>query len=91
MNKADLVSKIATDAEITKVKAEVLLKAFTDSIKEALKAGEKVVLIGFGTFSVIDRKARVGKHPQTGKKIKIPARKAAKFKAGKDFKEMVNK
>ena len=91
MNKADLVHKIATDTEITKAKAEIALKAMMGGIKDALKNNEKVILVGFGTFSVLERKARSGRHPQTGKKIKIPASKNAKFKAGKELKAEVNK
>jgi DNA-binding protein HU-beta len=85
MTKAELVEKIAKDAEITKAKAEVALKAFLDGVTEALKAGDKVIFVGFGSFSVSDGKARVGRNPQTGQEIKIAARKAVGFSAGKQL------
>jgi len=91
MNKAGLVQQIATEAEITKAKADQALLAVMNGVKEALQDGEKVTLVGFGTFSVSERKARKGRHPQTGKKIKIPASKTVKFKAGKELKETLNK
>ena len=89
MTKADLVEKVAKDAEITKVKAEAAVKALLDGVTGALKAGEKVTFVGFGSFSVSDRKARVGRNPQTGKEIKIAARKAVGFSAGKPLKDAV--
>jgi len=85
MNKAELVDKIAKDAEITKAQANEALDSFTKSVVTALKKGDKVTLVGFGTFSVTKRTARIGRNPQTGKEIKIPAKKVAKFKAGKEF------
>ncbi len=91
MNKSDLVSQIAKNAGITKTKADATFTALIDGIKGALNEGDKVTLIGFGTFSVNERKARIGRHPRTGKKIKIAASKAAKFKVGKELKEMLNK
>jgi DNA-binding protein HU-beta len=91
MNKADLVHKIATEAELTNAKADAALNAIMEGVKESLKNGEKVTLVGFGTFSVSERKARNGIHPQTGKKINIPASKTVKFTVGKEFKEIVNK
>ena len=90
MTKADLVNAIAEKAGLSKADAEKSLKAFTDAIEEALKAGEKVSLVGFGTFSVGERAAREGQNPQTGAKIKIPAAKVPKFKAGKALKDAVN-
>ncbi|PLX85303.1 MAG: DNA-binding protein HU [Desulfuromonas sp.] len=90
MTKADLVNAIAEKAGLTKADAEKALKAVTDTIEEALKAGEKVSLVGFGTFSVGDRAAREGQNPQTGEKIKIAAAKVPKFKAGKALKDAVN-
>lgn len=90
MTKAELVNAIAEKAELTKVDAEGALKAFAEAITDALKAGEKVALVGFGTFSVGDRAARTGQNPQTGKKIEIPAAKVPKFKAGKALKDAVN-
>ncbi|HEX5552645.1 MAG TPA: HU family DNA-binding protein [Chitinophagaceae bacterium] len=85
MNKAELVDKIAKDADITKAQANEALDSFTKSVVTTLKKGDKVTLVGFGTFSVTKRAARVGRNPQTGKEIKIPAKKVAKFKAGKEF------
>ncbi|MBX5438278.1 MAG: HU family DNA-binding protein [Thermoflavifilum sp.] len=85
MNKAELIDKIAKDAGITKAQANDALDAFTSAVVETLKKGGKVTLVGFGTFSVSKRNARNGRNPQTGKIIKIPAKKVAKFKAGKAF------
>ena len=90
MNKTDLIDAIAAKAEISKKDAEVALKATIESIEEALKNNEKVVLVGFGTFSVKERAARTGRNPSTGKTIKIAASKAPAFKAGKELKEKVN-
>ncbi len=90
MTKADLVNAIAEKAGINKTDAEKALKAFTDSVTEALKAGEKVALVGFGTFSVGQRAARTGQNPQTGAKIEIAAANTPKFKAGKALKDAVN-
>jgi nucleoid DNA-binding protein len=87
MTKTDLIDKIAKDCKISKVSATKALDSFVDGIKRSLKKGEKVTLIGFGTFSVTQRKARKGRNPQTGKEIKIPARKAPKFAAGKALKD----
>ena len=85
MNKAELVSAIADKAELSKKDAEAALKAFTDVIAEELKKGEKIQLVGFGTFEVSERAARTGRHPQTGEEMTIPASKAPKFKALKDL------
>ncbi|MEX0966105.1 MAG: HU family DNA-binding protein [Bacteroidia bacterium] len=85
MNKGDLINRIADDAEISKAEAQNVLNIFTNSISDSLKGGDKVTLVGFGTFSVTDRAARKGRNPQTGKEIDIPARKVVKFKAGKDL------
>ena len=90
MTKADLVNSIAEKAGLNKADAEKALKAFTDAVTDALKAGEKVSLVGFGTFSVGDRAARTGQNPQTGAKIEIPAAKVPKFKAGKALKDSIN-
>ena len=90
MNKTELVAAIAEQTELTKKDAEKALKAFTDVVTAELKKGEKIQLVGFGTFEVVERAARTGKNPQTGKSIKIPASKAPKFKAGKGLKETVN-
>lgn len=83
MNKGELISQIASDAGITKAQATSALDSFTESISGALKKGDKVTLVGFGTFSVSKRSARTGRNPQTGKTIDIPAKTIAKFKPGK--------
>ena len=90
MNKTELVAAVADQAEISKKDAEKALAAFTAVVTDELKKGEKVQLVGFGTFEVSERAARTGKNPQTGKAIKIPASKAPKFKAGKALKDTVN-
>jgi DNA-binding protein HU-beta len=90
VTKADLVNSIAEKAGLSKSDAEKALKAFTDAVAEALKAGEKVSLVGFGTFSVGERAARQGQNPQTGAKINIAAAKVPKFKAGKALKDSIN-
>ena len=90
MNKTELVAAIAEQAEISKKDAEKALKAFTETVAEQLKNGDKIQLVGFGTFEVAERAARTGKNPQTGEAIKIPASKAPKFKAGKALKDVVN-
>ena len=82
MTKAELIDKVAKDAKITKAAAGKAIDAVVDGITKALKKGDRVALVGFGTFSVSKRKARTGRNPQTGKPIKIAARKVAKFKAG---------
>ena len=87
MTKTDLIGKMAKDSKLSKAAAGKALDSFVDGVKRALKKGEKVTLIGFGTFSVTQRKARKGRNPQTGKEIKIPARKAPKFSAGKALKD----
>ena len=90
MNKTELVAKIAEQANITKKDAEAALKAFTDTVAAELKAGEKIQLVGFGTFEVSERAAREGRNPHTGEVMKIAASKAPKFKAGKALKDAVN-
>jgi len=90
VTKADLVNAMAEKAGLSKADAEKALKGFTDAVTDALKAGDKVALVGFGTFSVGERAARTGKNPQTGAQIKIPAAKSPKFKAGKALKDAVN-
>ena len=90
MNKAELIAAIAENAEISKKDAEKALKAFTDVVTKELKKGEKVQLVGFGTFEVAARAAREGRNPATNKTIKIPASKAPKFKAGKALKDEIN-
>ena len=90
MNKTELVAAIADEAGLSKKDAEKALKAFTDVVTEELKKGEKVQLVGFGTFEVSERAAREGRNPQTGAAMKIAASKAPKFKAGKAFKDLIN-
>ena len=90
MNKAELVSAIAEDAQLTKVEAEKSLTGILDALTNCLAGGDKVTLVGFGTFSVADRAARTGQNPQTGKKIEIAASTAPKFKAGNTLKALVN-
>lgn len=89
MNKAELVSAVAEKAELTKKDAEKAINAVIDSIKGALHAGDKVSLVGFGTFEVRTRAARSGRNPQTGATIKIPAGKVPAFRPGKELKESV--
>lgn len=89
MNKAELVDKIAADAGTTKKEAAALLDSFTETVTKTLKKGDTVTLVGFGTFSVTKRAARVGRNPQTGEALKIKAKKVAKFKAGKDLAEKI--
>jgi DNA-binding protein HU-beta len=91
MTKADLITAVAQKAELTKKDADAALTAVIDSITEALKKGEKVQLVGFGSFEVRERAAREGVNPQTQKKIKIPASKVPAFKAGKALKDAVAK
>jgi DNA-binding protein HU-beta len=85
MNKAELIDAIASKAEISKVDAKKALDAFVDATATALKKGDRVALVGFGSFSVSSRAARKGRNPQTGKEIKIAAKKVVKFKAGSEL------
>jgi DNA-binding protein HU-beta len=85
MNKAELIAQIAEEAGITKTQANIALDSFVGSVTKTLKKGDKVTLVGFGTFSVSKRAARNGRNPQTGEVIKIKARKVARFKAGKEL------
>ena len=91
MNKADLIARIAEEADLSKKSAEAALNAFVDAVEGALKKGEKVQLVGFGSFEVRKRAARKGRNPQTKEEIKIPASKAPVFRAGKALKDLVNK
>lgn len=91
MNKAELIELIASDAEITKTSAERALSSAIENIIKTVTKGDDVQLIGFGTFKSSNRSARVGRNPQTGAEIKIPAAKTVKFTAGKAFKDAVNK
>ena len=90
MNKTELVAAMAEQTNLSKKDAEAALKAFIDVVSEELKKGEKVQLVGFGTFEVSERAAREGRNPQTGKTMKIAACKAPKVKAGKALKDAVN-
>ena len=90
MNKTELVAAIAEKAELSKKDAEKALKAFTETVAETLQNGDKIQLVGFGTFEVSERAAREGRNPQTGETMKIAASKAPKFKAGKALKDMIN-
>lgn len=90
MNKSDLVNKISEKSGLSRKDAESALKAFTDTVVETLQQGEKVSLVGFGTFDVRERAARKGLNPRTKETIDIPASKAPAFKAGKAFKEALN-
>ena len=89
MNKAELVARIAEDAGITKTQANASIDSFVDAVTKTLKKGEKVTLVGFGTFTVSKRLARNGRNPQTGETIKIKAKKVARFKPGKDLAEKI--
>ena len=90
MNKTELIEAMAKQAGLSKKDADAALKAFTDTVAKELKKGEKVTLIGFGTFEVGKRAARTGRNPQTGATIKIKAAKTPKFKAGKALNDTVN-
>ncbi len=85
MNKAELIAQLAEDAGVTKTQANAALDSFISAVTKTLKKGDKVTLVGFGTFSVSKRAARTGRNPQTGAAIKIKAKKVAKFKAGKEL------
>ena len=90
MNKNDLISKVSDSSGLSKVDASSAVDAVIDSIIGAMKSGDDVRLVGFGTFSVADRKASEGRNPRTGEKIMIPASKQPKFKAGKGLKDALN-
>ena len=90
MNKTELVAAMAEQTNLSKKDAEAALKAFVDVVSEELKKGEKIQLVGFGTFEVTERAAREGRNPRTGEMMSIAASKAPKFKAGKALKDIVN-
>ena len=90
MNKQELIAAIANRTELSKKDAEKALKAFTEVVEEELKKGEKIQLVGFGTFEVSERAAREGRNPQTGETMQIAASKSPKFKAGKALKDAIN-
>ena len=89
MTKAELVAKIASEGGIIKSQAEKALDGFVSAVSAALSGGDKITLVGFGTFSVAERSQREGRNPRTGEKIKIPASKVVKFKAGKTLIEKI--
>ena len=91
MNKAELIEAISNEAKITKADAQRAVDGLVDATTKALKKGDRITLVGFGSFSVAKRAARNGRNPQTGKAIKIAAKKVAKFKAGADLAAKVNK
>ena len=90
MNKTELINQIAESVDINKKEAGDALQAFMGAVTDTVKKGDKLTLIGFGTFSVTERKARDGRNPQTGKAIKIPAKKVVKFKVGSKLSDAVN-
>ncbi len=90
MNKAQLIDAIAGDSGLTKADAKKALDSFINVTSEALKSGDRISLIGFGSFSVSERSARTGRNPQTGKEIEIAAKKVVKFKAGSELGDAVN-
>lgn len=90
MNKGELITKIAEDAKLSKAQATDALNATLKAVMEAVKSGDKVTLVGFGTFSVTSRAERTGRNPQTGEVITIPAKNNVKFKPGKELTESVN-
>ncbi len=90
MNRSELVSAIAESTSLKKKDVENVLKSFTDIVTDSLKKGDKIQLVGFGTFEVGERSARTGRNPKTGEEIKIAASKTPKFKAGKALKDIIN-
>ena len=90
MNKGDLINRIAENTSLTKVQATEALNCVLNSVEESLKEGDKVTIVGFGTFTCTNRAARVGRNPQTGASINIPAKNVVKFKPGKELMEGVN-
>jgi len=90
MNKAELIARIAADAGISKAQAEKALGAFTGAVTDSLKGGNKVSLVGFGTFDISARAARTARNPRTGESINVPASNVPRFKAGKALKDSVN-
>ncbi|MDR9487526.1 HU family DNA-binding protein [Salibacter sp.] len=90
MNKADLIDSISDGAGITKADAKKALDAFIDTTTKTLKKGDRLSLVGFGSFSISKRSARTGRNPQTGKEIQIPAKNVVKFKAGAELSDSVN-
>ena len=91
MNKADLTEAIALNAKVSKADAERCLDATMEAISKALKKGDRIALVGFGSFSVKKRAARVGRNPATGEQLNLPSKNVVKFKAGQDLSEAINK
>ena len=91
MNKAELIDAISSSAKLSKADAGRALDAAVDAIEKSLKKGDRIALVGFGSFSISKRSARTGRNPQTGKEIKIAAKKVVKFKAGTDLAKKINK
>lgn len=91
MNKSELITSMAEKSKMTKKDVEIVLKAFIETVEETLETGEKVQLVGFGTFETRKRAARIGRNPKTKEEIQIPESTAPVFKPGKEFKERVNK
>lgn len=89
MNKAELIDAMASLSKMSKTQCKLALESFIEAVSKGLKKGKSVVLTGFGTFSVVNRKRRTGVNPSTGKKMEIPAKKVPRFKAGKNLKTMV--
>lgn len=89
MNKSELIEAVATKSELTKANVEKALNAYFETVTETLKSGESITVVGFGSFEVADRAARIGRNPKTGAEIKIAATKTPKFKAGKSLKDAV--
>ena len=89
MNKADLINSIAKDTKVSKVSVAKMIDSLLSHVTKALRKGERVTFVGFGTFSVSKRKARTGRNPQTGAPLRIPARKVVRFKAGKELEKKV--
>jgi DNA-binding protein HU-beta len=91
MNKQELIDAISKESKLSKATSKKALESLTKTVKKTLKKGDKVILVGYGTFSVVKRAARMGKNPRTGQTIKIPAKKAVKFKAGAELAKSVQK
>lgn len=91
MNKAELIDKIAREAGITKAAAGRAIESLIDGIGQSLQRGERAALVGFGTFSLGQRRGRTGRNPQTGATIKIPAKKVVRFRCGKELEELINR
>jgi len=89
MTKQDLIDKIAQKAKVSKVAARIALGTFIDTVTSSLKKGDKIALVGFGTFSVTKRKARTARNPRTGETIKVPAKRVPKFKPGRELKSAI--